>query len=288
MNVGRKNIIQNLPIGLPAALRARHIALPNEHGAWVFLFTPLAIGLALGGLRPASLLLVASVLAAFLICQPVTIAVKAFSGRRPKTELPAAATWLAIYGVLGLVTAGSLLALGYGSILWLAVPAAPVFAWHLWLVSRRAERRQWLMEIAASGVLALSATAAYWVGRGVYDSTGWLLWALSWLQVAGTILYAYLRLQQRQRKTMPIPREGWEMARGALLYNLAALVLVGVLALAHIVPGLLVLVYLIQPLEVVWGTLHPAVGVKPKIIGIRQLMISLLFTLAFILAWIAK
>ena len=270
---------------LSSALRTRHVALPAEHGAWVFLFSPLAIGLALGGVRPASLLLVVGVLAAFLIRQPVTIAVKAWSGRRGKNELPAAAAWLGIYGLLGLLAAGSLIALGYGFILWLAVPAVPVFAWHLWLVSRRAERRQWLMEIAASGVLALSAPAAYWVGRGAIDPTGWLLWGLSWLQVAGTILYAYLRLAQRQLKAQPTPRERLWMGRGAMLYNLAALLLVSGLAVVRAVPAPLVLAYLIQPLEVLWGITHPAVGVKPKVIGIRQLIVSLLFTVTFILTW---
>jgi hypothetical protein len=267
------------------SLRWKHIALPAEHGAWVFLSSPLAIGLALGGVTPASLLLVVGALAAFLIRQPVTIAVKAYSGRRAKSELGPAAAWLAIYGLIGLATLAGLLALGYGRLLWLAVPALPILAWHLYLVSRRAERRQALMEIVASGVLALAAPAAYWVGLGSYDAAGWGLWALAWLQVTGTILYAYLRLEQRQWKAAPLLRAGLVHARPALVFNLAAFALVLGLALAGLLPRWLPLAYLIQPLETLWGTLHPAVGVKPKHIGIRQLIVSVLFTVVFILLW---
>ena len=75
------------------------------------------------------------------------------------------------------------------------------------------------------------------------------------------------------------------MARPALLYNTLAFVLVAGLAIGRIVPALLPLAYLIQPVETAWGALKPAVGVKPTIIGIRQLVISVLFTVVFILCW---
>lgn len=278
--------VQSLkPFHLSEALRARHIALPAEHGAWVFLLSPLVIGLATGGIRPASLLLVAALLSAFLIRQPVTMAVKVFSGRRPKSELTNIGFWLVLYGLIAAASGAGLVGIGYGYIFWLALPAVPVFAWHLWLVGRRAERRQMLVEIAGSGVLALAAPAAYWLGQGQVDVRGWLLWGLAWLQVSGTILYAYLRLEQRQLKQAPSQSESLRMARPAFVYNIAALLLVAGLAAGQFVSALLPLAYLIQPLEVVWGTIHPAVGVKPKAIGIRQLVISVLFTLVFILFW---
>ncbi len=271
---------------LRTAVRARHIAVPAEHGAWVFLFSPLLIGLITGGVKQASLLLVLAVLFAFLLRQPLNILVKVYSGRRPRAELLNAFFWLAVYAVLALACTTALVALGHGAILWLAIPAAPVFAWHLWLVSRRAERRQALVEIAASGVLALSAPAAFWVGRGQVDPAGWWLWGLSWLQAAGTILYAYLRLEQRQLSAAPGLGGGLRMARGALLYNFTALAIVIVLSSASLIPAWLPLAFVIQPIEVIWGVLHPAVGVKPKSIGIRQLVISSLFTLVFILTWV--
>jgi len=274
------------PFSLRTAVRARHIAVPAEHGAWVFLFSPLIMGLSIGGLELSSLLLVLAVLFAFLLRQPLNILVKVYSGRRPKTELPNAFFWLAAYAVLALACTTALVALGHGAILWLLIPAAPVFAWHLWLVSRRAERRQALVEIVASGVLALSAPAAFWVGRGQVDPAGWWLWGLSWLQAAGTILYAYLRLEQRQLLAAPAWMQGVRMARVALLYNFAALAIVIVLSAVSLIPAWTPLAFLIQPIEVIWGVLHPAIGVKPKSIGIRQLIISSVFTIVFILTWL--
>lgn len=75
------------------------------------------------------------------------------------------------------------------------------------------------------------------------------------------------------------------MARPALIYHAAALLAAALLAAAGWAPAGLTLAYLIQPIEMAWGVLHPAVGVKPKVIGIRQLIVSVIFTLTFILAW---
>jgi hypothetical protein len=63
----------------------KQIFLPQDHGSWVFIFSPLIIGLFAGEkFTLASLSLVVASLAAFLLRQPITIAVKAYSGRRAK------------------------------------------------------------------------------------------------------------------------------------------------------------------------------------------------------------
>jgi hypothetical protein len=44
--------------------------------------------------------------------------------------------------------------------------------------------------------------------------------------------------------------------------------------------------YALQWLETIWGSLvKPAVGYKPSIIGFRQLAISSMFTVLFIITW---
>ena len=265
----------------------RHVAVPNEHGSWVFLFSPLLIGLFAGGtFHTGSYLLVGAALSAFMLRQPITVLVKILSKRRPRTELPAAAFWIAVYGFLGLGFLIGLIALGYVPLLFLAAPALPVFAWHLWLVSRRSERRQPIVEIVGSGVLGLVAPAAYWVGVGHYDPTGWLLWGLTWLQAAVSICYAYLRLEQRVWKSVPTKVECWLAGRKHIAAAAAAVILVSALAVFNVVPAWLPLAYAIQLTETIWGTFNPAIKVKPTLIGIRQLIVSTLFTLAFILTWI--
>jgi hypothetical protein len=265
----------------------RQIAITHEHGSWVFLLMPLLIGLFVGrSWQLVSVYLSAAALCAFLVRHPVTIAVKAISGRRSRQDLPAAWFWIGVYGGIGASMVLGLALRGYAYLLLLALPGIQVFLWHLVLVSRRQERRQMGVELVASGVLALSAPAAYWIGAGGPDLLGWGLWGLVWLQSAASIVYAYLRLEQRTLKETPPLRARWQMARRALLYSTFNLLLTLGLSLSGWLPALLFLPYLLQWLETLWGSLvRPAVGFKPSRIGLRQLAVSSLFTVLFILVW---
>jgi hypothetical protein len=252
----------------------------------VFIFSPLLIGLFAGGrFNLASLFLAVAAVGAFLIRQPVTIAVKAYAGRRPKTDLPAARFWIVLYGLIILLMLIGLIQLGFVYLLYLAVPGAPVFAWHLWLVSRREERRQVNMEIIATGVLSLVAPAAYWVGVGRYDSTGWWLWILTWLQSAASIVYAYLRLEQRDLDRVPERSDLWKMGLRSVAYTTFNLVSSLSLGCIAVLPRLIFFPYLIQWIETLWGIFQPAIGWKPTRIGIRQLIVSTLWTILFIVTW---
>lgn len=262
------------------------IALPQDHGSWVFLFSPLLIGLfAAKNFSAASLLLTLAAIAAFLIRQPVTIAVKAYAGRRPRRDLPAARFWMTTYGLILLLSALELFHLGYAMIFLLALPAAPIFAWHLWLVGKRQERRQAGVEILATGVLALAAPAALWVGKNHYDPAGWTLWILVWFQAAASIIYAYLRLEQRQWQKTPLGRSQLRAGARAIAYSGFNLLLAATLGLGGLAAFFIWIPFLIQFGETLWGTFHPAAGAKPIAIGMRQLAISVLFTLVFILLW---
>ena len=264
----------------------RHIAIPQDHGSWVFVLSPLIIGLFAGeNFSISSLLLVVSVMMAFLIRQPITIAVKIFSGRRPRRELNSAIFWVSIYCLIGMLALTGLILQGFGYLLYLVVPGVVVFTWHLYLVSRRAERNQPGIEIVASGVLALSAPAAMWVGLGYPNVEGWLLFVLLWLQSAGSIVYAYLRLEQRKLTDHPAIRARLKMGSRALIYNSFNLILVLGLSFATITPKWLPVAYSVQWIETFWGSMvKPAVGEKPTRIGIRQLFVSILFTIVFIIA----
>lgn len=264
----------------------KQIFLPQDHGSWVFLFSPLLVGLFAGGRFTAgSLSLVVAAIAAFLMRQPITIAVKAYFGRRPKSDLPAAILWIAVYGLIILVALIGLIVAGFAYVLILAVPGAPVFAWHLWLVSRREERRQVSVELIATGVLSLAAPTAYWVGIGRYDITGWWLWILVWFQTAASIVYAYLRLAQRDRAEGLDQAQAWKIGRRAFASTSFNLVAVLALGLSSVLPRFLFTPYLIQWLETVWGIFHPAIKWKPTRIGVRQLIVSTLWTISFIVTW---
>ncbi len=266
------------------------VAIPQEHGAWVFLLSPLLIGF-VAGRRFAwdSLWLTLVALAAFFLRQPLTVLVKVHSGRRPRGDLPAARFWIVVYGLLALGGLAILITKGFTFLLFLAVPAGPVFAWHLYLVSKRAERKQPGVEIVATGVLALVAPAAFWIGQGRYEPMGWMLWLLSWLQSAASIVYAYLRLDQRRLTQLPPVHERLRMARRTMLYTTFNMLLVLGLSLGGVLPKMLWTAYAVQWLESLWGSLiRPAIGWKPTRIGFRQLVVSSLFTCLFLLTWVSS
>lgn len=283
-------------IFFPVSLQAmqpyfkKQIALPQDHGSWVFIFSPLMVGLFAGErFQIPSLYLTIAIIAAFLIRQPVTVIVKALSGRRSATDLPAARFWLLVYGLIAAAALIGLILSGFGFLLYLAVPGVPVFAWHLWLVSKRAERRQEGIEVIATGVLALAAPAAYWVGVGRYESAGWWLWLFTWLQSAASIVYAYLRLNQRDLSAEQAEAKGrgewWSMGRRALWYTSFNVVLSLALGFLKLIPLWVFIPFLLQWLEALWGISHPAVGWKPIRIGTRQLIVSILWTVLFIIVW---
>jgi hypothetical protein len=89
---------------------------------------------------------------------------------------------------------------GFGRLIWLAAPGVSIFAVYLWLIWRREERRKWQLELIGSGILALTAPAAYWITGGVFDDLAWTLFFLTWLQSAASIIHVYLRLEQRVLK----------------------------------------------------------------------------------------
>jgi hypothetical protein len=267
-------------------LLKRHVALPQDHGSWVFILSPLFIGILAGrSWSAATAVLIITCMAAFLMRQPLSIVVKVYSKRRPRRELPAAWFWSGVYA-LGLLAGGvGLILMGHVYLVYLVAPGLAVFVLHLYLVSRRAERRQMVVELIASGVLALAAPAAYWVGTGGPNTTGWWLWLLLWLQSAASIVYAYLRLEQRTLTETPDLPVRLKMGQRALLYTTFNLAGVAFLSALGQMPAFLPLAFAVQWLESIYGTLKPAVGYKPTAIGFRQLAVSIIFTIVFIAAW---
>jgi len=264
----------------------KHIAIPQDHGSWVFILSPLLIGIFAGrAFTLASISLIVAAMSAFMLRQPTIILIKVYSKRRSRDDLPSARFWFVVYAAITLMALFELILSGFGYLLYLAIPGALVFAWHLWLVSKREERRQVNVEIIATGVLSLAAPAAYWIGVNKYDPRGWWLWGLTWLQSAASIVYAYLRLEQRDQANHSERSEQWKMGWRAALYTSFNLAFVLILGLVSILPSLLFIPFLVQWLETMWGITHPATGWKPTRIGVRQLIVSVLWTVLFIMFW---
>lgn len=268
-------------------LLQKHIALPQQHGSWALWLGPFAVGLGAGGPPTIALgwLALAS-LGAFLMLQPLTILTKVLAGRRSRTDLPPALFWLGVHGLIALLGVIGLSLARRADILGLGLAALPVLAWQMALVARRAERGQMGIEMVGAGVLALAAPAAYWAVTGGMAAMGGWLWVLCWLQSAGAIVYIYLRLEQRRMNQLPNWPGRWQMARRTLVYHVGNVILVAGLAALGYVPAWALAPFVVMLAEALYGgILRPGLGAKPSAIGVRQMIVTVVFSALMIAAY---
>lgn len=241
---------------------------------------PFIIGTAAaGGPNSASIILLLAALSLFLIRQPIMILVKVLTRRRHRRDAPPALFWVVVYSVIIGLTTTSLILRGFQQLLLLAIPAAPVFTWYLYLISKRKERGQRGIELVGAGVLALAAPAAYWVSGGDDNFLAGILWSLSWLQSTASIVNIYMRLEQRQLDSLPSISARLQMGRRTTSYHLFNLALVSLLASQAHIPWLVVAAFGLMLADSLEGILRPAIGVKPSRIGLRQLVSSSIFVI---------
>jgi hypothetical protein len=264
----------------------KHIALPQQHGAWALWLGPFAVGIgAAGTIAPGLIWLSVANLGIFLALQPLTIAVKVLSGRKNRTNLAPALTWLGFYGLLGLTGATGLVLLGHGRVLWLGLAVLPVLAWQLRLIAYREERRHMAAEISGAWMLALAAPAAYGVGGGDLRTAA-LLWLLCGLQATAAVVSVYLRLEYRRMAAIPALGERTRLSFRSNLVHALHLGAVIVLAAAGWIPWLAAGAFALMLVEAVHGgLLRPPVGARPAAIGIRQMIGTAVFSALLIAAY---
>lgn len=155
---------------------------------------------------------------------------------------------------------------GFGFLLLLALPGLTVFAWHLKLVSRRAERKQAGVEVIATGVYLSQRLPRTGSGCGRYDPAGLVFSCGHGCDTPASAVSAYLRLDQRELKrdkaTGLKRSELWKMGKRALLYTTFNLIASLILGLAKLIPFFIFIPFLVQWLETLWGNhrILPSVG----------------------------
>ena len=98
-----------------------------------------------------------------------------------------------------------------------------------------------------------------------------ILWGLSWLQTAASIVYIYLRLRQRALQKLPARGARWGMGARTLAYYGFNLILSVILGRIGWIPAVVMLAYGFILIEALEDVARPAVGQKPTAIGLRQL-----------------
>jgi len=263
--------------------------LPVAHGSWTWWIGPLLIGLAAGGHPRGNFVsLVVAALAGFLLMQPATIAAKVLAGRRPRGDLKPALQWMAIYtfvcllGLTCIVQAGDLHVLG------LAAPGLVVFGLYIWLVFRKAERRQMTMEMVACGVMALAAPAAYWAAGGADYPEPWVLWALTWIHSTAAVANVYLRLDQRRWPGTGTWQARLAAGRRTLLHHGLGLLLAVLFVALQQAPPLVILAFAFALLDALDTVYRPTPGARPARIGVRQLVSTTVFVGIMVAAYLTR
>jgi hypothetical protein len=209
-----------------ANVPARSIALPVEHGAWGFLFEPLAAGMLVAPSAGAPFILLL-VVGAFLTRQPLKFLLGDFLQKKRLPRTVVALRFALIFGgvsLLGLV--GSLIFAPVESFIPFVIVAPLV----IYLIAQDAARqtRQLLPELLAAAALASSVTALALAGGFAYPAA-FALWAIMLARLIPSVLYVRSRL--RLEKGKPFSRFAPIAAHVLAFAALGALYLSGLASL---------------------------------------------------------
>lgn len=165
--------------------------IPNQHGAWAMLITPVVVGALLGGVTAWHPLLLLAWLSAYCLNFFTGLAVKSRRPRRYARQLTTYALLAALLGGPVLVSHPDLLILG--------VVAVPVFLANLWFITRRNERA-WLNDVLGIVLAAFVGFGAYLLGvdaghRDAALAAGAL--AVVTAYFIGTVFYVKTMIRER-------------------------------------------------------------------------------------------
>jgi len=161
----------------------------------------------------------------------------------------------------------------------LAIPGIPVFIWNIRLISIHAQRGQRGIELVGSGVLALAAPAAYWASGGTEVFLPWILWLLTWLQSAASIVNVYDRLEFRKLNQVPPLELRLRNGSRSFAYHTFNVIISAILAIGGWIPWLSVIAFVLMLVDSAESVIHPPIGAKARAIGFRQLGASILFVI---------
>src|SRR5215813_9855396 len=248
------------------------LKLPKEHGAWVMLYVPFVLGVAVAGrVNWPVLLLLLSTTAVFISRESLLVYWRARARGRDAAE---AGGTLSLY--LALAAAfGSPLILAF-ELFWL-IPLGLIGAALLLINGRQAtrmEERGTTSEIMAIAGLTMTAPAAYYAASGRWEMMALWLWLLSALYMASSVFYIKLRVYRLNPRKQAEQRQAWRSCafyHSFLLVALLALIFAGGLSLFVFIAFAPALV------RTFWGMFQPKTKVNLMRAGILEIVYSMIF-----------
>ncbi|GAA4412489.1 YwiC-like family protein [Fodinibacter luteus] len=219
--------------------------MPNQHGAWAMLATPLAVGILASGPAWVHVPLTGFWFAGYFAFFATGLWLKA--RRRPR-YLPPVRAYAVLAAVLGALT----LALDPGLLRWAPLFVVPLGV-GLVASARRDDRSLW-SGLATSAGSSLMVLVAYDAGGGTDWARAWTLTAVVAAYFAGTVLYVKTMIRERGDE-----RFHWlsAIAHGA-----------ATVAMTWVDPWLVVVFALLT----VRAAVLPAYRLSPKVVGIGEVV----------------
>jgi hypothetical protein len=248
------------------------LKLPKEHGAWVMLYVPFVLGVAVAGrVNWPVLFLLLSATAAFISRESLLAYWRARARGREAAE---SGRTLSLY--LALAAAfGSPLILIF-ELFWL-IPLGLIGAALLLINGKQAtrmEERGTTSEIMAIAGLTMTAPAAYYAASGRWEMTALWLWLLSALYMASSVFYIKLRvyrLNPRKQAEQRLALRSCAFYHSFLIVALPALSFAGSLGLFALIAFTPALV------RTFLGMFMPKTTVNLMRAGIMEIAYSLIF-----------
>lgn len=253
---------------------AKMIALPVEHGAWGFLFEPLAAGLIIAPSIAAPFLSLL-IVGAFLVRQPLKFLLGDWrQGRRlPRTDI--AFRFVLIFGCIAAI--GLLGSLFFAPVKVFA-PLAALIPPVIYLIIQDVARqtRQLLPELLAAFTLASSITVLALAGGFEYEFA-LALWAIMAARLIPSVLYVRSRLRLEKGK---------EYSRLApIASHVLALIIVSALFYFKFSSILTVLMSAFLAGRAEFGLSRFRQPLKAKVIGIWEVVYGVLYVLTIVFGY---
>ncbi|MFW5691425.1 MAG: YwiC-like family protein [Chloroflexota bacterium] len=257
----------------PRQVNLRSIALPAEHGSWGFWLEAVLLGLLLAPTFNGVLFSLAA-LALMLLHQPLKIALKDVIKKRQSPRRAAAVQFAALYGLVGGVL---LLIVLIQSPALLLVPlalAGALIGVQI-IYDLRGRSRHMVAELCGSVALGSIAAAVAIIGsRALPFALG--LWLALALRTITSVVYARSKLRlERGKPHTPITAGWWHLAAGLTA---------AVLAWADALPWTVLIGVILLSVRTLHGLYRPE-GIKPKVVGIREMVIGVGYALLVALGY---
>lgn len=255
------------------------MVLPKEHGAWFMLLLSLFIGA--GAARSFGLpfvLLSLSSIALFSSLYSLGEGTKrATTGKDIKRE----ALSSFIYFILSLVFIAPLfLIYRLWSLFALSLLAAPFFGFYLYLIFQRKHRTVWGEFVNIAGI-SFPAVASHYVSTGEWSNSSLLLWLLTFIYSASSIFYVRLKVKQKA-PFIASPGQRFTLGRGLLAYLLFLFAVLVFMAIAGLIPVILLAAYLPLVLKCLFAIFYSRGTTSIKKVGFIEVGYTAIFVILFL------